>query len=107
MTKESKSSKSHPARNPEGRLNQLISLAFDLAEKQLREGTASSQVITQFLKLADPKEKLERDILVENKKLVVARTASLESAAKTEELYQQAINAMKSYSSGGDDDVED
>lgn len=104
MAEQTKKRTNRSARTPEGRINQLISLAFDLAEIQLREGTASSQVITQFLKLADPKESLERDILAENKKLIKAKTTALESSAKTEELYAKAIAAMKSYRSEVDDD---
>ena len=52
-----------PALTPEARENQLISLAVDLAEKQLQEGTASSQVITHYLKLGSTKEKIEKEIL--------------------------------------------
>ena len=62
------SKKQHrPATTPEGREKQLIALATDLAEKQLREGTASSQVITHYLKLGSSKDKIERDILKEQK----------------------------------------
>jgi hypothetical protein len=89
--------KSRPARTPEARENQLISLAYDLAEKQLRDGTASSQVITQFLKLASPTERLEREILESRKELMVAKTEAIKSNKNVEKLYQNALNAMKSY----------
>jgi hypothetical protein len=89
--------KSRPARTPEARENQLISLAYDLAEKQLRDGTASSQVITQFLKLASPTERLEREILESKKELMVAKTEAIKSNKNVEKLYQNALNAMKSY----------
>ena len=76
----------------------MIALAVDLAEKQLREGTASSQVITHFLKRASMKEKIEQEILEEQKKLVIAKTESIQSAKRVEELYISALNAMRSYS---------
>lgn len=93
-----------PALTPEARENQLISLAVDLAEKQLQEGTASSQVITHYLKLATTREKTEREILEKQKELISAKTEALKSTKRIEELYTNAIKAMRSY--GGQDDVE-
>lgn len=95
-----------PALTPEARENQMISLAVDLAEKQLMEGTASSQVITHYLKLGSTKERLEKEKLVEENKLLKARTEALQSAKRVEELYSDAIAAMKRYSgnNGGDAD---
>lgn len=87
-----------PAISPEVRENQLISLAVDLAEKQLREGTASSQVITHYLKLGSTKEKIEKEILEKQKELLEAKTQSIQSAARVEELYSEALNAMRRYS---------
>lgn len=94
-----------PALTPEARENQMIALAMDRAEEQLRDGTASSQVITHFLKLATEKERIEREILERQKDLIVAKTESLQSAKKIEELYANAIAAMRNY--GGHDDPED
>lgn len=93
-----------PALTPEARENQLISLAVDLAEKQLREGTASSQVITHYLKLGSTKEKIEKEILEKQKELIEAKTQNLQSAKRIEELYASALNAMRSYSGHGDSD---
>jgi len=90
-----------PALHPEARENQMIALAVDLAEKQLRDGTASSQVITHFLKLATSKEKLEQEILAEQKKLLVAKTDSYKSSARVEELYADALEAMRTYTGTG------
>ena len=90
--------KIRPALTPEARENQLISLAVDLAEKQLLEGTASSQVITHYLKLGTTKEKLEREILEKQKELIEAKTENLQSAKRIEELYKNALDAMKNYS---------
>lgn len=95
-----------PALTPEAREGQLISLATDLAEKQLREGTASSQVITHYLKLGSTKERLEKEILECQKELVKAKTQTLQSSKRLEELYDKAIEAMHRYS-GNKDVVDD
>lgn len=101
----SETTKIRPALTPEARENQLIYLATNLAEQQLRDGTASSQVITHYLKLGSSKEKLEQEILMENKKLLTAKTEALQSAKRVEELYAEAISAMRKYSGhGGDED---
>lgn len=93
-----------PAINPEARENQLVSLAVDLAEKQLLEGTASSQVITHYLKLGTQRERIEREILEKQRELIEAKTQSLQSARNVEELYTNALNAMKNYGGYGDYD---
>lgn len=98
--------KIRPALTPEARENQLIYLATELAEQQLRDGTASSQVITHYLKLGSSKERLEKEILAENKKLLAAKTESLQSAKRIEELYAKAISAMRKYGGHGDEDEE-
>lgn len=98
-----------PALTPEARENQLISLAVDLAERQLQDGTASSQVITHYLKLGSTKERIEKEILVKQKELITAKTEALQSAKRIEELYSQAIVAMRRYSgqdNGGAEDDE-
>ena len=96
-----KSKKMRPALTPEVRENQMIYLAIELAEQQLRDGTASSQVITHFLKLGSSKEKLEHEILAEQKKLITAKTEQLESAKRIEDLYANAIDAMREYGGRG------
>lgn len=96
-----------PASTPEDRENQMIALAVDLAEKQLREGTASSQVITHYLKLGSTKERIEREILNEQKKLIVAKTEALESAKRVEELYSNAVKAFATYRGEDDSDEVD
>lgn len=97
-----------PATTPEGRENQLISLAMDLVEKRLLAGTASSQETTHFLKLGSTKERLEKDILEKQKDLITAKTESIQSAKRVEELYVNALNAMRRYSGDrrGDEDEE-
>lgn len=91
-------SRMRPATTPEARENQLISLAVDLAEQQLRDGTASSQVITHYLKLGSTKERLEKEKLTEENKLLKAKTENLKSQQRTEELYAKALMAMQDYS---------
>lgn len=86
-----------PARTPEARENQLIALAIDQAEKQLREGTASSQVITHFLKLGSSRERMEKELLEEKTKLAQAKTEALESGKRMTELFEQAMDALKGY----------
>lgn len=86
-----------PARSDEERENQLISLAIDRAEQQLRDGTASSQVITHYLKLGSTKERLEKELLQEEMKLKQAKTEALQSAKRVEELYSKALDAFKTY----------
>lgn len=89
---------------PEGRENQMIALAIDLAEQQLRDGTASSQVITHFLKLATTREQIEKEILEKQAQLIDAKTEQIQSAKRIEELYANALNAMRKYSGQTVDD---
>lgn len=94
----SQSVRKRPALSPEARENQLISLAVDVAEEQLRNGTASSQVITHYLRLGSTKERIEKEILEKQKELIEAKTKSLQSAKRVEELYANALEAMRDYS---------
>ena len=96
--------KRRTAMSVEARENQMIALAVDLAEKQLMEGTASSQVITHYLKLGSTKERLENEMMEEQKKLLKAKTEALESAAEIKELYENALSAMREYSGHGGDE---
>ena len=93
-----------PALSTEAREQQMIALAVDLAEKQLLEGTASSQVITHFLKQATAKAELEKEKMRQENELLKAKTESLQSEKRREELFEKAINAMKRYSGHGDED---
>ena len=94
-----------PALTPEARQNQLIALATDLVEKRLIEGTASSQETTHFLKLAGRKSRLEIERQELENELIKARTEALQSSKRIEELYANAINAMRKYN--GQDDSDD
>jgi hypothetical protein len=107
---EEKETRRKPATTPEGRENQLVSAAIDLAEKQIHNGTASSQVITHYLKLGSTRERLEQQRLEHENELTRVKIESLESQKRVEELYMEALNAMRSYAGDlpmPDSDVED
>ena len=99
--------KRRPALSPEARENQLIALAVDLVEQRLLDGSASSQETTHFLKLGSMKNQLEMEKLREENKLLKAKTESIQSAKRVEELYAEAINAMRRYSGSRSSSDED
>lgn len=90
-----------PATTPDGRENQLIAMAVDLVEQRIRNGTASAQELVHFLRLASPREELERQRLARENELLAAKVESIASAARTEELFTNAIAAMRKYTGGG------
>lgn len=92
-----------PAITPEGRENQLIALAMDLVEQRLRDGTASSQETTHFLKLGSQRNQLEVEKLKKETELLTVKKESLESSARVEKLYSDAMEAMKAYSGQNDE----
>lgn len=85
----------------------MISLAVDLAEKQLMEGTASAQVITHYLKLGSTKERIEKEILERQKDLIEAKTRAYNRSDGLEELYARAIEAMRKYTGQSEDEIDD
>ena len=91
-----------PATTEEGRENQMVSLAIDLVEKQLIDGTASSQVITHYLRLGSSREKLEKERLRKENELLTAKVEAIESGNRVEELYADAIKAMRGYAGQGE-----
>lgn len=96
-----------PATTDEGREGQLVSLAIDLAEKQLSEGTASAQVITHYLKLGSTREKLEQERLHRENQLLDSKVEMMASAKRVEELYEQALTAMREYAGQHMDEEDD
>lgn len=96
--------KMRPALTPEARENQLISLAVDLAEQQLRDGTASSQVVTHYLKLGSVRERLERERLEGENKLLKAKTEALQEQKEYRAVVEEAIKAMRNYSGNSEPD---
>lgn len=97
ITAETPETAMRPALNPENRVQQLGNLAMNVAEQQLRDGTASSQVITYFLKAVSEKERLEKERLIEENKKLRAQTEALEITKKTEELYAEAMKVFRGY----------
>ena len=93
-----------PARTPAARTNQLKAMAYSLAEERIADGTASNQLIAQCLKLDPAREELERVRLANENELLKARVAALGSGQRVEELYAEALEAMKAYR-GEDADV--
>lgn len=98
--------KRRAALTPEAKENQMISLAMDLAEEQMLNGTASSQIITHFLKLGSIKAQAELELLKMQSEVAAAKAESYKSAQHIEELYSKAVDAMRRYSGQEDDPVE-
>lgn len=86
-----------PATTPEGRETQLVSMAYDLAERQMTEGTATGQVITHFLKLGSTREKLEQERIQQENLMLAAKIEQIASQRRIEELYADALVAMRNY----------
>ena len=86
-----------PATTPEARENQMIGYAVDLAEQQLRDGTASAQVITHFLKLGSSREKLEQERLAQENELLAVKREAIAAQGRIEELYDKALRSMSDY----------
>lgn len=86
-----------PARTPEERENELIEAAVNLAERQLREGTASAQVITHYLKLGSSREKLEQERIAKENMFLDAKREALEAQQQIGNLIEDALTAMRKY----------
>lgn len=96
-----------PAKTVEARENQLIALAIDEAEKRIRDGTASSQLLSHFLRLGTTRERLEKTKLERETELLTAKTESIKSSARVEELYRDAMQALGIYQGSRRDDDEE
>ena len=97
-----------PAISPEARESQISSLAYDLVEQRIRDGTATSQETTYFLKLGSPQAKLEAIKKKKEIELLEAKTEAIKAEKRMEEVYLEAINAMRLYQGiGGEEDEED
>lgn len=92
---------SRPAIDPDARENQLIALAVDLVEQRLRNGTASSQETTHFLRLGSSKARYELEKLRLENELTKAKTESLHAQQHADEMFEEAIKAMQKYSGNG------
>jgi hypothetical protein len=98
------SPKLRPALTPESRENQMAALAMDLVEQRLRDGTASSQETTHFLKLVSSRAKVELKRLELENELVAAKTKAIADAQEIKVLYEEALKAMRRYGGHGDED---
>lgn len=96
-----------PAMNDDDREKQLTGLAMNLAEKQLREGTASAQVIVHFLKLGSSKEKTDKELKKEQTELCKAKKKAYDAAETSGQAYEDALKAFSTYKTGGDSEVYD
>lgn len=94
-----------PGKTVAARERQMIGLAVDLAERQLREGTASSAVITHYLKLGATDYRLRIEKLERENALLRAKTDSVESSRRSEELAREALDAMRRYTGNYDDEM--
>lgn len=90
--------KCHATTSIESKEQYLIGLAYDLVEERLRNGTATSQETTHFLKLGSTRERIEREMLENQKEVLKAKAEAIQSQKRIEELYAQALSAFKSYS---------
>lgn len=99
--------KMRPALTPEAREKQLIAMAYDLVEQRLRDGTATSQETTHFLKMGSPRHQLELERLREENTLIKAKSKALDSAEEIKVLYTEALAAMRRYSGHAGDQDDD
>lgn len=106
VSESSSERKIRPAISPEARENQLIALAYDLVEKRLKEGTATSQETTSLIRLGTAKARLEAEKLRRENQLLTVKAESIESSEKSEKLYADAIAAMRKYS-GNYEEIEE
>ena len=107
MANSNKTRAMRPALTPEAREKQLIAAAYDLAEKKILDGTANSQIICHFLKMGSERAKLEAAKLESENVMLRSKAEAYDSAKSQEEMYANAIAAMRDYSGRGDDDDED
>jgi hypothetical protein len=91
-----------PATSIEAREQELAAKAYDLAEEQIEGGTASSQVVTHFLKVGSRREQLEQQRIGHDIELMQVKKDALERESHVEELFTAAIDAMKSYTGSHD-----
>lgn len=90
-----------PATTPQGRENQMISLAFDLVEQRLRDGTASATETTALMKLGSSRERLEQLRIKHEVELMEVKKEALESQRKSDALFKEAMDYFRAYSGNG------
>lgn len=95
-----------PSPSVEGRINQIVALAFDEAERRILDGTASSQLLTEFIKMGTPKAQIENANLAKQSTLLDAKTENIKQTSNQAQMYKEAMDAFKKYS-GHKRDIED
>lgn len=97
-----------PVHSVEARESQLVSLAMDLAERRLREGTASSAEVVEIMRWGSKRSKLEQELNETKIELMKAKKEALESTKRIEELFDEAMHQFRRYNGvfeeGEDDD---
>lgn len=101
---EPKGHRAAPADTPHDRELQMANYADELAEKQLREGTASAQVITHYLKATTERERLEREKIRLEALRLEAQIVQIESQATSGELMSRVMEALQRYTGNDEDD---
>lgn len=107
MPTKSRKVKPHADRTPEGRENRLISMAMDLVEERMANGTATAQEIIHYLKLGSEKSRVEVEKLELEKKLVEAKTENIKAQKEMTTMFNEAISAMKRYSGNIEEEEDD
>ncbi len=97
------SQRTMPALSEEAQEKRMIAAATNLAYEQIMNGTASSQVITHYLKLGTEKNRLEMEKLKAENDMLKAKTEAIQSVKRIEELYSDAMKAMSVYSGNSTD----
>lgn len=97
-------STSNPGLTEEARENRLISMALDIAEKQLRDGTAPPSVVAHFLKIGSQRASLETERIRAETEMLIAKRKLAEASEQNEIMYKDAIEAMKRYNRSDDDE---
>lgn len=96
-----------PATTPEGREKQIISLAYDLVEERLRNGTASASETVAILRLGTQRERLEREKIAEEVKLTRTKSEAIAQAKEIKEMMSEAISAFKRYSGSEEEEMDE
>lgn len=89
----------------EAREDQLVEMAYQLAEQRIYDGTASDTLLSKLVQTGSRRERLELEIMEKQKDYITAKTEALKTAKEIEKLYADALAAMNTYR--GSDSIED
>lgn len=85
----------------------MVNLAYSAVQKRIEDGTASAMELVHFLKIGTTEHELQMRLLEAENELRAAKKAELESRQNVEELYKNALAAMRSYRGAPEDDDEE